>query len=74
MSGSQRFSASSVIGIFNWKLTQCGTKNALLLFNFLGFFSVGHSLKMMTKNCFSATRLGKLVVTKVGKRRAVSPE
>lgn len=67
ISGSERFSASSVIGIYNWKLIQCDNKNAILLFNLLGFFSVGRSLKMMTKNCFSATGLGKLVVTNVGK-------
>lgn len=29
---------------------------------------------MMTKNRFSVTRLGKLVVTKVGKRRAISSD
>lgn len=38
----------------------------------LGFFSVGHSLKMMTKESFSVTRLGKLVVTKVKKEEPFS--
>lgn len=71
---SERFSAPSVIGFYDWKLIQCGKKNAILLFNLRGFFSVGDSLKIMTKNCVHAASVGELVVTNEGKIRAVSSE